>query len=258
MNHRWCIIAGPRSGSRWLEDSIWAHFYNITKFAIRLGEFIHPDLNGSGSMILGKSKILLHSSSSENNKSKDLQLLLNHQTDLIINSNLKQPMTMRVFCQDWNYSADEYLDFFQKIRNCGFNFISLDRNIFDRAISWYVMEHTGIHHRFMRDENDMYTSNNGEQFNVTTEKITVDINEFLSRYNQCKTDTRARLDMEYMLSVKKVSYDNLVQNCIDNNIPISKNISIKKLYDVSYQDKIDNWDELLEAVKPLLVEEIYE
>lgn len=258
MSHRWCIITGQRSGSRWLEDSIWAHFYNISRFAIRLGEFIHPSYNDTRSSVLGKSKILLHADFSSNNKSKNLQSFLERQTNLILNSNAKQPITLRVFCQNWNYSPDDYLDFFQKIQNSGFNFISLDRNIFDRTISWYVMEHTGIHHRFTRNENDVYSSSDGDQFTVSTEKINVNIDEFLFRYDQCKTDARTRLDMEYMLPVKKISYDNLVQDCINNGVPISKNTSIKKLYDMSYKDKIENWDELMEAVKPLLVEEIYE
>lgn len=259
MNNRWCIIAGPRSGSRWLEDSIWAHYFEITRFAQRLGEVIHPIAGNKCPPLLGKANMLyqnedcLHYGAAEN-----LHSFLKQQTDIIIKSNPIQPLTMRVFCQSWHYSAEEYVDFFEKMQQCGFYFISLDRNIFDRAVSWYMMESTGIQHRMSREKIDVYTSWSGNKTNAPTDSITVDVEKFLEFYKLCDIDNKLRLDMNYVLPVKHVNYETLIQDCADNNIPTSTNIAIKKTYDLPYKDKIANWEELMEAVKPLLTKEIYE
>jgi hypothetical protein len=141
---------------------------------------------------------------------------------------------------------------------CGFNFISLDRNIFDRAISWYIMETTGIQHRIGRKNIDIYTSWADSQIEISTDQIRVDVEKFLEFYKLCDIDNKLRLDMNYMLPVKHVNYETLMQDCANNNIPISTNIAIKKTYDLPYKDKIANWEELIEAIKPLLAKEIYE
>lgn len=259
MNNRWCIIAGPRSGSRWLEDSIWAHFFNITKFAQRLGEVIHPLVGNKYPPILNKNNTLhLNEDCKDTQQADNLKLFLKQQTDTILKGNINQPLTMRVFCQTWHYTIEEYLDFFQQIQKHGFNFISLERNVFDRAISWYIMETTGIQHRLVKENSNVYTSWNTKQSNILSEKITVDVQKFLELYEVCEIDNKARLDLSYMLPVKNITYENLIQDCIDNNIPIAANVAINKLYDESYQDKIQNWDELVTAVQPFLEKEIYE
>jgi hypothetical protein len=120
------------------------------------------------------------------------------------------------------------------------------------------METTGIQHRIGRKNIDNYTSWNSNQIEISTDQIKVDVEKFLEFYKLCGIDNKLRLDMSYMLPVKHVNYETLIQDCADNNIPTSPNIAIKKTYDLSYKDKIANWEELVEAVKPLLAKEIYE
>jgi hypothetical protein len=259
MNNRWCIIAGPRSGSRWLEDSIWTYFFNITSFAQRLGEVIHPLAGNKYPPFLNKNNNLYLTEEYKNNHQADnLKLFLKQQTETILKGNIAQPLTMRVFCQTWHYTIEEYLDFFQQIEKHGFNFISLERNVFDRAISWYIMEITGIQHKLVKENSNVYTCWNGKEINILSEKITVDVLRFLELYKLCEIDNKARLDINYILPVKKITYENLIQDCMDNNIPIATNIAIKKLYNESYQDKIHNWDDLVSAVQPFLEKEIYD
>jgi hypothetical protein len=249
MNNRWCIIAGPRSGSRWLEDSIWAYFFEITKSAQRLAEIIHPIMGNKYPPLLSPTNTLyLNEQYKDNGQHNDLTLFLKQQTDTILKGNSTQPLTMRVFCQPWHYSKEEYLDFFLKMKNHGFNFISLERNIADRAVSWYFMETTGIIH-------------NADPINVIVEeeeKIIVDITRFLELYELCKIDHQARLSITSLLPVKKITYENLLQDCADLQIPIGANIAIKKTYNIPYKDKIQNWEELVNAIQLASIEKIYE
>ena len=246
MNNRWCIISGPRSGSRWLEDSIWAYFFKITKSAQRLAEIIHPIMGNKYPPLLSPTNTLyLNEQYKDNGQHNDLTLFLKQQTDTILKSDIKQPLTMRVFCQTWHYSKEQYLDFFLKIQNHGFNFISLDRAIADRAISWYFMETTGIIH------------NDNPNNVIEEEKIIVDVNKFLELYELCKIDYQARISVTSLLLVKKITYENLLQDCANLQIPIETSIAIKKTYNLSYKDKIQNWDELVNAALAS-IEKIYE
>ena len=249
MNNRWCIISGPRSGSRWLEDSIWAYFYNDTKFAQRLHEVIHPIVGNKYPPLLNESNILyLTNQYKDNGQHNDLSLFLKQQTDTILKGNINQPLTMRVFCQTWYYSTEEYLDFFLKMKNHGFNFISLDRDISDRAISWYFMETTGITHNYKQIDTIK-----------EEEKIIVDTTRFLELYDLCKIDHQTRISVTSLLPVKKITYENLLQDCADAQIPLATNVAIKKTFKTPYQDKIKNWDELVNAVVELeSIKEIYE
>jgi hypothetical protein len=260
QNHRWCIISGPRSGTNWLEDLIWTHFHKITRFSVKLGEIILPSSGYKHPITLGKSKIIIRTDNTRIGTPKEPQQFLQNQTDLILESNINQPAVMRVFCQTWIYSKDDYLDFFQKIQNCGFQFISLDRNLFDRAISWSMMEHTGFVHRYKSSESDIYTAfTDRVKPEISTEKIKIDVDKFVEYYKLCKIDTKERQDIEYMLPIRRVSYESLIQDCVDNNIPISvPDITIKKLYDEDYKDTIENYQELVEAASQLTEKETHE
>ena len=67
MSNRWCIIAGPRSGSTWLEVLLKEHLKFIKNDPIMLGEFFHLDLAKIEHFVLLNNYIF------SDNKSKDLQ-----------------------------------------------------------------------------------------------------------------------------------------------------------------------------------------
>ena len=56
--------------------------------------------------------------------------------------------------------------------------------------------------------------------------------------------------------MKKVTYENLLQDCAGAQIPFATNIAVKKTFNIPYQDKIENWDELVDQLAS--IEEIYE
>jgi hypothetical protein len=91
------------------------------------------------------------------------------------------------------------------------------------------------------------------------EKIIVDITRFFELYELCKIDHQTRISVTSLLPVKKITYENLLQDCADAQIPFATNTAIKKTFKIPYQDKIKNWDELVNAVVELeSIKEIYE
>ena len=259
MNNRWCIIGGPRSGSRWLEDSIWAYFFNNNRFAQRLSEVIHPLVGNLCQVIVGNSGCLSLKDNKDAVEAPDFGKFLKQQTDLILQGDINQPLTMRVFCQTWHYTNEEYLDFFKKMQTHGFNFISLERNLFDRALSWYIMDMTSVQHKLVNKDTVVYTTLSGDrQPHLGLDNITVDVEKFLEFYTLCGIDDQTRKDIEYFLPVKSVTYENLIQDCNRQNIPIANNVAITKLYESGYKDKIKNYQDLVEAVSQLTEKEIYE
>lgn len=237
MNSRWCIVAGPRSGSSWLENSIYEALRDQYPDAAKLMEIIHPHASVTNTMeiIQPSNNIIVHLGKQSGLKSYGD--ILHHAYDLINNANKNQALTCRVFNQEY-YTSEQYHCFLDCLSLNGFQFIKLERNLLDRVISLYVAIVTDIWHRF-----DATESNN--------DYITVDLNRFMYFYKTLDEQDRIRQNMMSNFPHFTINYEQIDHEPELYNIPIKRNPKLvyQKTYDTPYQTKITNYDELLEAVK---------
>lgn len=247
MHNRWCIIAGARSGSTWFEN------------------LIHESSNSTDKMILGEYispyPYTQHFTLDEHNNIISMFVeepinFLQENTDriqMILNSNIEQSLTIRTFVRPNEHPifkrTSDYIDFFQKLAERNFKFVSLYRNIFDRSISGYFMAQTGNIHRWYTDvDNGYYITNEGVKDwsrVCIPDPIIVDIPSWESILWSSYQDEIQRKKVTAILNCPTVHYETLLEDCDVANIDVSPS-SIIKTYDISYKDYILNYDELVD------------
>jgi organic radical activating enzyme len=248
--NRWCIIAGARSGSTWLEEMIWLGFPK-GHYYMKLGEPLEHSaayissskhnvgvrLNEAGYVTVGKSNTDDVAISKEEHYKKTY--------NTIAAGDRKQPVVMKIFCQDWKYSEAEYTQFLGMLQRVGYKFISLERNIVDRAISWWVMEHTKKVHRWRQGEKLVYsTPESFDEQGYPSDKITIDTRTWSDYYALTAKEDSAKSRILQKFNHVTVNYETLIDDCLKNNIPIWQYTSIQKTYDQEYKYMISNYDEL--------------
>lgn len=237
MNNRWCIVAGPRSGSSWLENSIYEALRDQDPDAAKLMEIIHPHASVANTMEITQptNTIIVHIGKQSGLKSHSD--ILDHAYALIGNANKNQALTCRVFNQEY-YTPEQYHSFLQCLLIHGFRFIKLERNLLDRVISLYVAIVTDIWHRF-----------NGEE--SKNDSVTVNLNRFMYFYKTLAEQDKIRQNMMSNFPHVTINYEQIDHDVNLYNIPFKSNPKIvyQKTYDTPYHNKISNYNELLEAVK---------
>lgn len=238
MNNRWCIISGARSGSRYLEDLIFNGLPRTKlKPSIKLGEFLSEDfimyLDSNGTDIFKKQDI----ASVERREYMDrvLQEIQENDTTSVVT---------RIFVQPHLISTKTPLDLvsaeLQKFKNLNFNFIFLQRNIFDRAISALVAHKTNRWLRLKQEKSVWQT-------------MTIDSESFICQINYInkQLEITKNLINSVAISCSLVNYETMFQDCLNNNIPMSTESNLVKTYDVPYQKIILNYHELVTAYEKL-------
>jgi hypothetical protein len=252
-NYRWCIIGGTRSGSTWLEEILWSSAKKLPN-NIKLGEFILPRIAGEFKLNyrLDDNKHLVETDVEET--FKDVDDFFEQRTTMLFNCDTKQPISLRVFCQNWEYPDFSYIDFFKTLEKRNFTFLSLYRNLFDRTTSWYFMERTGRIHRWYdwwktQGALEVYSTVEGnlKPYALPLEKTYVDISDWSRIFLMAYNEEVARLEMTKDLGCIEINYDRLILDCIKNKLPIYPKSSIKKTYNELYEDVIENYDEVKEA-----------
>ena len=249
MHNRWCIIAGARSGSTWLENLIFESFSKHTN-PIRLSEyllspFLNTFLKDENNWICEKNIPIFPQTNDETAQ------IIQDRIETICTSTIEQPLTMRVFIRPDQTLNLDYDVFFKKLADRNFKFVTLYRDIFDKSLSWYFMENTGIIHRWGNNgETYRYDTMQGvkKSIEVTEVKpVTVNITHWAhtNLYMSYK-DEVLRKKMTAKLDCPTVRYETLIDDCYANNIPIGPT-EIMKTYEFSYKDYILNYDELVQA-----------
>jgi len=245
MHKRWCIIAGARSGSTWLENIIYDSM-GMLPAKIKLGEYLLQtpqsfdyELDQNNNIIETPHKFTMKSSYN----------FLKQRTHLVSVSNIDQALTMRIFVRLMQLPNFDYATFLSTLIDRNFKMISLYRNIFDKSISWYFMEHTGNIHRWISDSDTGYysTTQGIKDWSrvPSLEPITVDISRWKTTLWASYQDEIERKKMASLLNCPTINYETLIKDCSTVNIEVTP-VSIVKTYDISYKDCILNYDELLD------------
>lgn len=256
MTSRWCVIAGPRSGSTWLEEMILRSI-QINGTTCRLSEFMNPGL----SSVLKQDWFLDYQRNfvKKVNTRRDInnQEFFNTRSQLLFDNNLNQSWIMRLFCQPHLFPWFDYLRFIQELATKNVNFVCLKRSLFDRTISWYFMNNTGIVHKHKKKESNVFYSRTvGDVITVEKLKLSpVEIN--LSVWEKIFIDRiaedRCLNNIINNFNFPVVNYENLLDDCKKNNIPIDNSENtIMKLYEERYQDCILNYSDLIKRYHEIL------
>ena len=252
MFSRWCIIAGARSGSTWLEEMIYNSF--IKDFGIKLGEPLAHSadyfkssghdhtviLHDTGFLRLGRLQNKIFA-----NKTEYLDYLI----DTFKQGSPVQNIVLKVFPQDWKYSEEDYIRFLTVLQDLGFKFINLHRKITDRAISWQIMEQSKIVHRWNDGNKLFFSTHSGIDNNVkdlSTNSITLDPRIFIDYMNLTYAEDKLISKVSAQFNGITVNYETLVQDCINNSIPIETTTKVQKLYLTAYKDSIVNYNEIVD------------
>lgn len=242
---RYCIIAGPRSGSTWLEFLLVEHLKHINLKPIRLGEFLHPHVAKNEQFILTANNNIAYG---KYQWSTDKEIF-DGRLSMILNNTKQQSLTMRLFPQNYFFEFIDYVDVVNKLKSCDFKFISLHRNILSRALSWAVMDQSKIIHLF-NDNTQYHTTFQGKKEKTLIEPFEVCLKNFTRILLMSVQDDIYRRIINDIVHCDEVDYDNLENELRALDITIHPT-HIEPVHEMKYDKLITNYDKLLDIYNKL-------
>jgi hypothetical protein len=250
MNNRWCIIAGPRSGSTWFENMIHAKLYTEDKNVGMLFECFHPLVASMMPIESVNNRLRISSTKkTEPITTEEKISFLDNTLNLILAADPAQPLTMRLFPQPWIFEDYQYYKIIETLKTANFNFVVLNRKIFDRAISRYYLDTTGKAHRYKYDKKDIIAQWGNVSDFEDIQQNTVDVNKFLELYRSCIREDDLVKQINQKFNFPVVEYETLISDCHRLDIPITEKVPMHRLYDTKYEDAIINFNELLQEIE---------
>ena len=261
MNNRWCIVAGARSGSTWLEEMIYNAFEK-KNYQMKLGEPLEQSehyfkssghnhtvaLNDAGYLELQRIQNITF-----NNVTEYVDYLI----DTFSKADQTQDVVLKVFPQDWKLPKEEYVKFLSALTQLGFKFINLNRTIIDRAISWQIMQERKVVHRWKQQDLNFFSTINGNARITEPEpnSIVLDVKTFYDYMNLTLSEDNFKNEILKNFKHVDVYYSTLVDDCNRNNIPINQETHVQKLYTTEYKELISNYGEIVdETNKPEFID----
>jgi hypothetical protein len=251
MRNRWCIISGPRSGSTWIEKSIFNAIQTHDPSAQRLQEIINPNFG------LKNTIKLLPDRKIEFIEGKKIELqnykqLLDYIAMVMTIGDKNQGLTCKVFPQENHFAIAEYSKFFEMLCNNQFQFIHLKRNLFDRTVSFYFALETDVWHRIIDEQNQIeMISSSGPTKNIVSKEITIDISKFINHYKYLQQDEEARQTILSKLPHIEINYETLNEDICQYDIPFFYDTVFLKIYEQPYKEIISNYDQLVQHIKTI-------
>jgi len=229
MVERWCIVGEPRCGSHWLQSM-------LPKQCVLLDEITNYDMytNAFWDYIYDNDDFVKVSTEMPTEK-LERQQFMEKRAAQIKKINPDQSLVAIVFCNESRMSYDNLI---QTLEDCGFRFLFLERNMFDRALSHVIANTTKIAHRYENHKNPVPADALG--------KITVQIDEWIEYLFNHYQSTEYRKHLFKNYKHLTVRYEHLLEDCLKNKIPIHDNKFIQKTWAVEYKDAVTNFNELLD------------
>ena len=243
---RYCIIAGPRSGSTWIEFILLGHLTTTDKNATRLGEFLHPHVAKFEQFVLSPNNNIIRGKQEWSTDSETV----NGRLSMLLESDISQSLTMRLFPQEYSFDFINYNDIAEQLNLRNFKFISLYRNIFSRAISWATMEHTSIVHKLNERGIRYHSTYFGDIPKKTVDPITICPIKFTRILLMAVRDDITRRTISESVGAVEINYDNLEDDIKQMGISM-RPTHIELTHDVPYDKLIINYDQLLEIYNKL-------
>jgi LPS sulfotransferase NodH len=243
MNNRWCIVGLPRTGSNYLEEMLFKSIMSQqSTLVVRLGEILHRTIwNYTDSADDGFRLVADHNSNLRKNFKNEL-----------INKMKSDPSigaVVRVFSQTHHNLGIDYKDFLNTLHSLNFKFIHLIRNQFDSVISLSTAQHTNLWHRLIVNNAEIIDGNHIYAKNPT--KINIPISLIATNFVEIKLHDYYNKENLKDFEYTGIRYENMLEDCRTNNVPIQEQTEIKKLYDQSYSELIENYDEIERFYKEL-------
>jgi len=138
IGHRTCIICLPRTGSQLCETLSREIHSNLS-----LGEYFENW--NRNEYVIDDGNIRLKNSLSIRSNFK-LFDAFEKRLDLLKNTNINQPLTLRIFLMD-EYDKNTLSKIIIELKNIGFEFITLTRDIEEQLLS-YMIARTSVKHVF--------------------------------------------------------------------------------------------------------------
>jgi hypothetical protein len=243
---RYCIIAGPRSGSTWVEFILLGHLRLKNINAVRLGEFFHPHVAKFEQFILSPDKFII---SGKKEWLTDFETI-SGRISMILESDVSQSLTIRLFPQEYAFDFINYSDVAKQLKLRNFKFISLYRNIFSRAISWATMEHTSIVHKFNERGIQYHSTYVGDIPKKSVDPITICPANFTRILLMTIRDDISRRIISESVGAVEIDYDNLEKDLKKIGVSI-RPTHMELTHDVPYDKLITNYDQLLDIYNKL-------
>jgi hypothetical protein len=243
---RYCIVAGPRSGSTWLEFIILDYLNANNMNPQRLGEFLHPVVANNEQFILTNTNRIIPG----NNKWLSESRTFENRMAMLLANDSTQSLTMRLFPQEYFFNFIDYIDVAKKLKSYNFKFLSLHRNVFSRALSWAVMDHTSIIHLFEENGKKYYTTFQGIKDSIDIESIQICPKNFTRILLMAVRDDIVRRMISDVVEVINVDYDNLEHDLQQIKIPVLPT-RISTVHQFPYNKLVNNYDQLLDIYNKL-------
>ena len=241
MYNRICIVCLPRSGSSWLEQMIHNAHLHTSPRSVSLGEYFNYSAfykNGADvEFNMGDNNFLnwqwktIDANTNKPEVSKDK--FYQDRLELLKKINPDQNIVLRMMMGWDSYNYEECI---QELVNLNFKIISLSRDMFDQLISQMAVMQTNYHHSHSKFAHE----------NIKLKKIIINEREFKDYLTMFKTEDNARKHLEIKFNSPIIRYNNLIQDCTSNNIPIDQDVSMVKTYPLPYSRYIENYNELRE------------
>lgn len=241
---RYCIVAGPRSGSTWLEFILLEHLKSIDTNPMRLGEFFQPIVAKHEQFVLSNDNTIIHG---RKNWETDRETF-NARLSMILNGNHNQSITMRLFPQDYFFDFIDYLELANTLKNCNFKFISLYRDIFSRALSWAVMDHTSIVHLFKVSDVEYHTTFQGNRKKTNVNPFSICTKNFTRLLLMAVRDDISRRMINDIVNPVELNYDTISRDIKQLGFDIL-HTEISPVHELPYSKLITNYDQLLDIYK---------
>ena len=243
INHRWCILGAPRTGSTRLEVSIFDALPTLPKGRrVRLSEYFSFEY----AMFHDTQEHIFQYLPYDDPVRINLR---NKVEDLIINRP-EYSFVLRIFFQDWMNEKIDYQSFITKLQNNNFKFIKLEgRSQFDRTISWAMARSTGIWHRKSVFGQSEHIVRGDVSFISPDNKLNIDPVWFESLLKDTKLYDSYLEKYASQLDHCVVNYDTMAEDCVAHGIPFNDNTFFIKTYDNNYSELIENYQELFELCK---------
>lgn len=243
---RYCIVAGPRSGSTWLELILIEYLKSINMNPTRLGEFLQPVVAKNEQFTLADNNFIVHG---KKHWATD-QEAFEGRLSMLLHSDYNQPITMRLFPQNYFFEFVDYIDVAKKLATNNFKFISLYRNIFSRALSWAVMDQSSIIHLFKVNNIQYHTTFQGKKDKTNVEPFYVCPKNFTRILLMAVRDDISRRLINEVVDAVEIDYDNLEQDIQQLKINVLPT-QISPVHELPYESLITNYDQLLDIYHKL-------
>lgn len=205
--HRTCIICLPRSGSQLCEKLVAE-----ANRAGQLGEYFE-NWNQT-EYFLDSAKWLHLKKISEQLSPYMIKKDYKEYISLLKQTNLRQSLVLRLFLIDY-YDKDVLLEIITNLKNLGFEFIALHRNLKDQILSWMIAHS----YRVIKDR-DVFSINK-----LVDEPVNIDI-KLLSNILDILVTSSKNWEDNLSIILKNVDYTKIKYENIYNDMENYFNIKL--------------------------------